>query len=202
MQKLSHAQLAALVKRVQHGDSDAFATLYAATVESQLYFATTFLKDAAMAEDVVQEVYLSLYKSIDKLTNPKLIVAYLNRICYNTCVDFKRNLSKRQYELDEEVLANQPDTTPDTRPDDRYMALEQSNELHRALAALPDEHRAVFLYRYYNELRIQEIAAIMGCSDSTVKRYIKAATQELKRVLQSAPRDAAKKDSSYVHKIF
>lgn len=199
MQKLSHGQLAALVKSVQQGNSDAFATLYAATVERQLYFATTFLKDAALAQDAIQEVYLSVYKSIDKLDNPKLFVAYLNRITYNICVNFQRGIARRHVELDDTALERHRDTTVMNNPDERYALLEQSSELQQALSTLPDQLRATFLFRYYDELRIHEIAAIMDISQSTVKRNIKAAIAQLKQHKNLDPQHqhAAAEDSDY-----
>lgn len=180
MGKLSHGQLGALVKKAQQGDATAFASLYAATVKSQLYFATTFMKDASIAEDIVQEVYLSLYKNLDKIKDGKLFVAYLHRICYNTCVDFKKKIARQKYELDEEALTVQFDTSVDNNPDERYAAMEQSSELYRALGKLPDDQRSAFLMRYYDEMKIAEIAAAMSLSESTVKRYIKSAVSSLK----------------------
>jgi len=183
MKKLSHSQIATLVTRTQQGDAAAFATLYAATVDSQLYFATTFLQDSSSAEDVVQEVYLSIYQNLHKLQNPKLFVAYLNRICYNACVDYKKKLAKTRHELYEDSLACHPDKTIENNPDNRYQALEQSHEIYAALSTLPDQQRAAFLLRYYHNMKIKDIAHILSCSESTVKRHIKAAAAALHKKL-------------------
>jgi RNA polymerase sigma-70 factor (ECF subfamily) len=181
MANVSYAQLAALVKRVQTGDSDAFTILYTATVEQQLYFATTFLKDAALAKDAMQEVYLSIYKNIAKLTNPKLFAAYLKRTTYTTCVDFQRKYKRRLDELDNEALAYQRDTEISHNPEEFYEELESQSALQKALSALPEALRAAFLFRYYNEMKIREIATVMAISERTVKRYISAAISQLKQ---------------------
>lgn len=186
MKKLSHSQYGALVKKAQQGDAQAFATLYAATVESQLYFATTFLKDASLAEDAVQEVYISLYKNLEKIANGSLFIAYLRRICYNTCVDFRKKQMKNKYELDEVVLDLQADDDIESSPHDRFAAMEQTSELYRALATLPDDQRAVFLMRYYDKMKIGEIAMAMSISESTVKRYVKQAAEKLREKLTAA----------------
>lgn len=187
MKKLSHSQLGALVKKAQKGDANAFAALYAATIESQLYFATTFLKDASLAEDAVQEVYIALYKNLNKIVDGNLFIAYLRRICYNTCVDFRKKQSKLQYELNEEALAVHPDENVEASPHDRYAAMEASSELYRALSALPDEQRAAFLMRYYDGMKIAEIALAMGLSESTVKRYIKHAAEQMREKMRANP---------------
>lgn len=183
MKKLSHSQLGELVTQAQDGDSNAFAALYAATVENQLYFATAFLKDAALAEDAVQEVYVSLYRNLNKIANGSLFVAYLHRICYNTCVDFQKKRSRQKYELNVDLLAYQVDRDIGASPHDRYAALEQANELYAALGSLPDELRAAFLMRYYQKMKISSIADAMTLSESTVKRYIKQAKQRLHSAL-------------------
>jgi RNA polymerase sigma factor (sigma-70 family) len=182
MQKLSCSELAELVKLIKQGDPDAFTTVYNATIKSQLYYAAAFLKDLALAEDAVQEVYLSVYRAIigGKLSNPKLFVAYLNRTTYNTCVNFKKKYEKTLYELGEDALAKQPDTRTASNPDEWYDAVERGGELHRAISALPDQLRSVFLLRFYSELRIREIASLTGFSERTVKRNIRAAKDRLK----------------------
>ena len=186
MKKLSHSQYGVLVKKAQQGDTSAFATLYAATIEIQLYFATTFLKDASLAEDAVHEVYISLFKNLDRITNGSLFIAYLRRICYNTCVDFRKKQMRNKYELDEAVLDLQADDDIESSPHDRYAAMEQTNELYRALSTLPDDQRAVFLMRYYDKMKIAEIALAMNISESTVKRYVKQAAESLRKKLSSS----------------
>lgn len=185
MEKLSHSQYGALIKKAQQGDSSAFATLYAATVKSQLYFATTFLKDGALAEDAVQEIYLALYKNLEKIKDGKLFISYLHKIAYNTCVDFKRKMMRQKYDLNDEVLGYQQDSNPDNSPDERYAALERSSEIYCALSTLPDEYRAAFLMRYYNNMKVREIATALGCSESSVKRYVNAACEKMRDVLAS-----------------
>lgn len=187
MKQLTHSQLGALVKKAQQGDTTAFATLYAATIESQLYFATAFLKDAALAEDAVQEVYIALYNNINKIIDGKLFIAYLRRICYNTCVDFRKKQMRHKFELNETALKFQTDDEVDSNPQDRYIALEQSSDLYRALSELSDSHRAAFLMRYYDKMKIREISSAMDLSESTVKRYIKHATDTLREKLTLSP---------------
>lgn len=180
MKKLSHGQYAQLVTQAQTGNSAAFASLYAATVESQLYFATTFLKDAHMAEDVVQEVYISLYKNLHRIKDGKMFIAYLHRICYNCCVDYTRKQQRQLYELNEASLMNLQDVNAENNPDERYAILERSSIIYSVLETLSDNHRAAFLLRYYESMKVSDIAAVLGLSASSVKRYIKTATDLLK----------------------
>lgn len=183
MNQLTHSQIAELVVEAQGGNQEAFATLYTATVDRQLYFATVFLKDSIAAEDVIQEVYISAFKAIPKLQNPKAFVAYLNRICYNACVDHKKKLYPQKFELDDTALLTISDTSTDSTPQDYLELKETSIELQEALSSLPEHQKSAFLLRYYHEMRIREISSQMGISESTVKRYIKAASKALKHYL-------------------
>jgi RNA polymerase sigma-70 factor (ECF subfamily) len=187
VKKLSYPELAGLVRQIQRGDGDAFTELYLATVEPQRYFAASFLKDAALADDVVQEVYLSLYNALSagKLLNPELLVAYLNKITYNTCVDYKKKYGDVWLELCEETLEQQADGGGN-EPEERYAVIERGSELQKAIAELPEQQRSIFLLRFYRELKIDEIAAATGLNESTVRRNIKAAKERLKRDKQLA----------------
>lgn len=185
VKKLTHEQLGELVTMAKGGDANAFAAIYAATVENQLYFATSFLKDSALAEDAVQEVYIALYKNLGKIADASLLVAYLRRICYNTCVDLSRKVNRNRYELGGNDLSTHVDSDVHASPHDRYNTIVENSELERALAMLPADYRAAFLMRYYDEMKIAEISQTMDISESTVKRYIKHAKDELQKNLRN-----------------
>lgn len=183
MNKLSHTQIADLVVQAQNGDSQAFAALYTATVDRQLYFATAFLKDKSLAEDTVQEVYIKMFKNIKNLDNPRVFVAYLNRICYNTCVDYKKKYFSHKYELNEDALSEIQEETPDSLPQVFVENKDAHDELYGAIYQLPEQQKSAFLLRYYYNMKIREVAQVMSVSESTVKRAIKSATASLKTLL-------------------
>lgn len=184
MQKLTYGQLAKLVNSAKQGDESAFAALYAATVESQLYFATAFLQDSFLAEDAVQATYMSLFESLHRLENPRLLVAYLNRICYNTCANMLKKSSRLKGELDEDKLTYVNDSTVAHNPANSYLVLERNHEIYSALSVLPEQQKAMFLMRYYHNMKIQEIAISLETSESTVKRGLKAAAAMLEPVFK------------------
>lgn len=182
MQKLDHAELAALIQRVQQGDMEAFSELYEATVSYQLYSATAILRNSVLAEDVVQEVYISLYKSIRNLRNPKGFVAYMNRICRNLCIDHLRRAQQS------DLLINKLALTDDllNETDIEYFSkIELQSDLCTAISNLPDSLRVAVYLRYYSEMKLKEIAMVMKCSESTVKRYLKAALTQLSQELSA-----------------
>ena len=74
-----------LVRQAQAGDSDAFAELYMATYPNQFRFAFNYLNDIYLAQDAVQETYISALRSLNKLRDPSLIIAWLNQLNFRVC---------------------------------------------------------------------------------------------------------------------
>lgn len=183
MNILTHDQIAELVVQAQEGDQEAFAALYAATADRQLYFATAFLKDASLAEDVVQDVYLRIFNAIQRIENPKTFVAYLNRATYNACVDYKKKHFPQKHELYTEQLDRKQDDDVAVQPANSFERTESNGQLYQALEELPEDQRTAFLLRYYDDMKIREVADLMNISESSVKRYVRAAQNTLKQTL-------------------
>ena len=79
-----------LAKRIREHDCDAFTELYHDTCSSLYQYAFYFLKDAHMAQDALQEVYISVYKNIDSLKTDRLLFPWMKQITYHVCCDFTR----------------------------------------------------------------------------------------------------------------
>ena len=75
MDELDYNYLAELVLKTQRGDSEAFAELYTATYQKQYRFTYRYAKDAYLAQDILQDVYILVLKNINTLKNPRLFVS-------------------------------------------------------------------------------------------------------------------------------
>lgn len=100
MVSLDYNYLADLVVSAQKGDSDAFAELYAATYQKQYNFAYSYLKDEFLAQDALQEIYITALRNLSKLKNPMLFIAWLNQINFRICF----HLYQRQERYNEELI--------------------------------------------------------------------------------------------------
>lgn len=85
MAELDYDYLSSLVKKIQDGDTDAFAELYTATYQKQYWFACRFVKDQYLAQDILQELYILVLKHIKLLKNPELFTSWLNQINFRLC---------------------------------------------------------------------------------------------------------------------
>jgi len=183
VESLDHAYLAKLVEQCQRGSSNAFAELYAATYQRQYAYAVRVLGDVHLAQDALQEAYIRALKTIKQLQNPLLFAAWLNRINLRTCLDMKRRLA-REMPLSDEVLETIADPAPSGTPEDEVVDIDSRNYVIKQVMNLPLTESQALMMRYYQDMSIDEIAATLDMSRSSVKRYIKSGTERLRRTVQ------------------
>lgn len=179
MPELNHQHLAGLVIRFQQRDIEAFAELYSLTYNKVYNYARHYLKDAYLAQDAVQEIYISAFRNIDKLSDPTLFVAWLNRISFHVCYDVQQKQFGRQDFADPELLELVRDEYPGSNPEALVLHVNEIERLHQAMEELPFHERSVLIMRYYNDMKLEEIASAMDLSRSTVKRYIASGKEHL-----------------------
>ncbi len=184
MSEPNHQYLAGLVLRFKLRDADAFAELYALTYNKVYNYARHYLKDEYLAQDAMQEVYISAFRNIDKLSDPTLFIAWLNRISFHVCYDIRQKQYGHQDFSDPELLELVRDERPCSDPETQALHLDEVARLRRALDELPFHERAVLVMRYYNDMKLEEIAGTMELSRSTIKRYIASGKERLARKLK------------------
>ena len=184
MKEANIQYLAGLVLRARENDSDAFAELYGLTYNKVYNYARHYLRDEYLAQDAVQDVYVSVLKNLNKLKDPSLFLAWLNRISFNVCYDISKTLNEGNMFADPSILEVVQDEHPDTDPESRYQTLDEHERLARALDSLLFQEKEVLTMRYYNNLKLEEIAAAMDISRSTVKRYLASGHEHLKQLLK------------------
>lgn len=173
------AYMAALVKRAQKKDSDAFAKLYVMTYEKQYIYAKRYLRDDDYAQDAVQEAYILALKNIEKLKEPKYFKTWLTkinfRVCYNISVKMRNDCME-----DADALEKLPDPEVNSNPEEYYMKELRSRNLSEAIRALPVKEREAVVLKYFAKMSLKEIAENMESSVSSVARYINNGLKILK----------------------
>ena len=175
--ELDYDYLAKLVERTQMGDSDAFAELYTATYQKQYRFAYQYTKDAYLAQDILQDVYILVLKNIHTLKNPRLFVSWLHQITFRICFDTTQKKKKQEQELqydtsDKSIHQQRADHSPEANPEDHVLNKDAKQKLINSIYSLPQQFAQPIIMRYYNNMAIDEIADAMDCSRSTVKRRL------------------------------
>ena len=136
-----------------------------------LAYARSFLADAAMAEDVVQQVFMKLLQG--RATLPDAPAAYLYRAVRNAALNTRRN-GRHSAPLDERSAWFEH------RDSDREAAL----ALQAALAELPEEQREVVMMRVWSGMSLQEVAEATGVSPNTAASRYRYALEKLRERLK------------------
>ena len=164
-----------LILRCQAGDERAFERLFEQFADKTHRYLRGLVGDAA--DDVQQEVWLAVYRSIARLAAPQAFRTWLFRTTRHRALDFLRS-RKRENELlaDTDVTAvAELMAAPDSAPSDEL----PWEQLHALSAA----HREVLLLRYRDDMSYEQIALVIGCSLGTVRSRLHFAKQRLHDVL-------------------
>lgn len=184
MADINHSYVGHLVLRAQDGDSDAFAELYAVTYQHTYNYAVHYLRDRDLAQDAVQETYILALKNIKNIKEPSLFVAWINQICFRSCYDLSRRNSSGNYDIDTELLELVRDEYPDHNPEENTADNDEKERLNRAVNNLPFNEQQVIVMRYYNDMKLEDIADALRISRSSVKRYLNSARERLAELLR------------------
>lgn len=141
-------------------------------------YASSLTRDVALAEDVVQEVFLRLYQSLEAAQRDDLLRAWLLRVTANVARNVLRSRSRTQAR-DESFVAQQEYNT--TLPESELVRQAEIDEARRALAKLEEPMRSCLLLKHEG-LSYREIAAALDLKESYVGSLITRARQEFIRV--------------------
>lgn len=147
------------------GDPAAFAAIVRRHQDMVFSLARHALRSRAAAEDLAQEVFLELYRSLARIESAAHVLSWLRRVTSHRCIDELRRLRHRM----EQPMDPLPDRG--TLPASRELFLE--GRLEQLVAALPPQARMVVLLRYQEELAPSEIADALNMPVNTVKSHLR-----------------------------
>jgi RNA polymerase sigma-70 factor, ECF subfamily len=183
-EQLSQAEERACVLRARAGDADAFQRLVDAYDRRLLYFVRRFLPDADRALDVLQDVWLTLFRRLPALRAPEAFRTWLYQIAHDRVVDVLRR-DRRE----EQAHATLQAVWVPAEENETETVLEQAEFVHHALQSLSEEHREVLLLRFLEEMSLEEIATALRCRLGTVKSRLHYARQALRREVERLVHD-------------
>jgi RNA polymerase sigma-70 factor (ECF subfamily) len=180
-----------LMTRVQRGDHAAFAMLVRRHQTGLYNFAVRRLKSTASAEDVVQEAFVRVLRSSASFQPAASFKAWIYAISRNLCIDVLRRSAPPIRSLDEPAAGARTNGSslgeriPHGAPDAESVALasEMGAHIARAIDALVDEQREVFLLREVSNLSFKEIALVVDVPENTVKSRMRYALGHLQSAL-------------------
>ncbi|MBZ5498546.1 MAG: sigma-70 family RNA polymerase sigma factor [Acidobacteriia bacterium] len=161
-----------MIRRFLEGDEQAFTELVRQWETKVFNFAWRYLGNREDAQDVVQETFLSVFKSAKSLRDPDSFPTWLYRITLNHCRSRWRRRSS-DVALDEPLQGGANgerdltlSMTAGYEPRD---SVETRDLIRKALMGLSEEHRSAIILKEYVGLNLEEVARVMDCPLSTAK---------------------------------
>ncbi len=192
MSNKQHSDLAdeVLVQQAHLGDHHAFEMLVDRYSALLLRLTTRLVRDEHLAHDVLQHVFLQLYRSLPALQTGGTLKGWLCQVARNRCFDELRR--KRPVFFSEVALY--PDGSefsplimlpdPDLQPEEQVELRELRARLLEAIDMLPSRSRAVVLMRYTTQLSFREIGQELGIPEATAKTYFHRSKELLRALLE------------------
>ena len=174
-----------LIQRCLAGDQLAWEQIVRQYWRKVFNVAYKFVGKHDEAEDLAQDIFLKIFKSLDTFDRRANFQTWLISISRNLCIDHYRSVRKERETIDREVDAGE--LAPPTAEPGPVAALEQRDRvllLKQALSALPDTLRTAVLMRDIQELSYQEIADRLRLPEGTVKSRINRGRTELARQIR------------------
>ena len=177
-----------LISRAAGGDPSAFQALVERHRSMVYRVAYQFAGNHHDAEDIAQEVFIKVYRSLDRFRQDAQVTSWMYRIVMNACIDHRRRqrpaIAAPFGEEAEQRMLNTPEDTPG--PEDRAYAGELGQVLESEIGRLPNGQRIVFVMRHHQGMKLCEIAEALGLAEGTVKRQLHAAVHRLRQALTQA----------------
>ena len=131
------------------------------------------------AEELTQDVFVSVYRKLDQFRGEAKFSSWLYRIAYNHAIDYRNHARFRARHYGEEVLEMTPTTRPGDDPFIRVAAERTASTVKDCLDELPHLYRSVLHLHYWMGMTVREISETSAAPEGTVKSYLHRARAKL-----------------------
>jgi RNA polymerase sigma-70 factor (ECF subfamily) len=179
------------IQFAQQVDPTAFEIIYQSYAARVYGICLRMLHDPADAEDVLQQVFLQLFRKIQTFRGASAFSTWLHRLTVNMVLMGLRGKKPEIVSLDEKLSNDDQDSGPFSQipaPDLRLAGLLDRITIQKALDELPDGYRQIFVLHDVRGYKHSEIAGMLGHSIGASKSQLHKARKRLRKLLQSAQR--------------
>ncbi len=171
-----------LILRCQQGDQGAFKEIFDQYHKKVYRIAYGMVREREEALDIVQEVFIKLFRSIRNFKGKSKFYTYLYRMTMNTAIDHTRKIGKASHLKGEEDWAQFPESL-EKGPDRLLLQKELEERVNWAMTKLPEDQRIALVLREVEGLSYQEMAETMGCSIGTVMSRLHYGRKKVQQLL-------------------
>jgi len=168
------------VVRCQAGDEDAFEKLYELHSDGLLYYLRRLVGASGAAEDAAQQVWLTVYRKVKTLEEPRAFRTWLYRIAHNRAISALRKSGR---EISWEEVGGEDGTVLEEVHEEHFDTADAA-QVHAGLERVSPPHREVLALRFLHEMSYREIADIAQVSVGTVRSRLHHAKNALRHQIE------------------
>jgi RNA polymerase sigma-70 factor (ECF subfamily) len=171
-----------LLQSVAAGDRNAMRVLYQRYHVRVYRFVLRLIRNAALAEDIVSDVFLDVWKDAGRFQGKSSVATWLLAIGRHKAISALRRRSESH--LDDQM----EETVADTRdnPEVQTVQIDRCEVIQRCLSKLSPAHRQIMDLVYYHEKSVKEVSQVVGVPEGTVKTRMFHARRHMSRLLRAA----------------
>lgn len=178
-----------IIQRLKNGDENAFRYFVEKYQQRVVNACFGFVHNTEDAEDIAQDVFIEVFRSIGKFRADSKLSTWLYRIAVNRSLNFIRDNKRRKWfrSEKEEKKSEMYDIAPDDSgsPLTEIENSQRARLLHEAIDSLPKNQRIAFTMNKYEDLSYKKISEVMNTSISSVESLIHRAKKNLQKKLYS-----------------
>lgn len=180
-----------IVEKIIKGEMDSFEKLINKYQKMVYNLAYRIFNNNSDAEDITQEVFLKIYKNIEKCSGKESIKTWIYTITYNTCIDeVRKRKGKNNISLDASLENDEGEyfieiPSKEPTPETQMINKEGIKEIENALNKLTEIHKTLIFLRDIKGFTYNEISEIMDINIGTVKSKLNRARNNLKNILKN-----------------
>lgn len=168
-----------IIERFKTGDKTAFELIFHEYYKPLVIYVTTILKSRDEAEDIVQQVFVTVWEKKEQLEIHTSLKAFLYRAVYNAAMN-----KLKQYAVREHYAGEIRSNAGFAQTDDRLQQKELQHKLDEAINDLPEQCARIFKMSRYDQLKYQQIADALDLSVKTVENQMGRALKLLREKLK------------------
>jgi RNA polymerase sigma-70 factor (ECF subfamily) len=171
----------ALIEAIKMGDRNAAACLYNRHIDRVNRICYRIVLDGSQVQDCVQEVWLKVFRNLNRFRCRQSFTAWLNTVTANTAIDYYRKwIKKGNRMINDKIHFRVADEQTGNQQMDNA-AIHQS--VHEALQEMTVKQRTALVLRYFEDMPTAEIARTLGCTKGTVRTHIRRSLLALRAKL-------------------
>ena len=187
-----------MIEKAAAGEENVLEKIYNLTYVQGFAIALQMVKNEQDAMDIMQDAYISAFRNLKQIEDPKRLKSWFNCIVANKCKDW---LKKKKPQLFSDIPTGDDDrefedTIADENltfsPEESVDYAETKRLMKEILDGLPEDQKLCVLMYYYEELSVSDIADALGCSTGTVKSRLNYARKKIRNDVEELERKGTK----------